>query len=45
MPVHRLGTTNDTVGSLVKSAGKALNGWLAEAGTLLKSTHGLCLRA
>jgi hypothetical protein len=45
MPLQRFGTTKDTVGSLAKSVGKALYGWLALAGTLSKSTHGLCLAA
>ena len=45
MSSQRFGTTHETVGSWVKSVGNALNGWLAVAGTLLKFTHGLCLRA
>src|SRR6476620_6832833 len=45
MSLHRFGTTHDTVGSWVKSVGNALTGWLDGAGTLLRLTHGLCLRA
>ena len=33
------------LGSVVKSAGKLENGRLSALGTLLKSTHGACLRA
>src|SRR2546421_10405359 len=45
MSLHRFGTTNDSLGSVVRSVGKSLNRLLAEDGTLLKSTHGLCFRA
>src|SRR2546423_6576624 len=45
MSLHRFGTTNDSIGSVVRSVGKSLNRLLAEDGTLLKSAHGLCLRA
>src|SRR5256885_717604 len=45
MSLHRFGTTNDSLGSVVRSVGKSLNRLLAEDGTLLKSAHGLCLRA
>src|SRR2546423_2731727 len=45
MSLHRFGTTTETVGSVVKSVGRSLNRRLLAAGTLLKSTHGLCLRA
>ena len=45
MSLHRFGTTTETVGSVVKSVGRSLNRRLLAAGTLLKFTHGLCLRA
>src|SRR2546421_1175558 len=45
MSLHRFGTTKATEGSLVKSVGKSLYRRLPEAGTLLKFTQGLCLRA
>ncbi len=45
-----LGTTKETVGNLVKSAGKLVNGMLSAAGIALaeapcQSDQGLCLRA
>jgi len=35
----------EIVGRFVKSVGKALNGWLEAAGTLLKFTQGACFSA
>ena len=45
MSLHMFGTTIDTVGSWVKSDGKALNGWLVLSGSLLELAHGTCLRS
>src|SRR5437764_14165687 len=45
MSLHRSGTTTATEGSLLKSVGKSLYRRLLDAGTLLKFTQGLCLRA
>lgn len=41
----RFGITKEMVGSVVKSVGKAVNGWFALLGMLLKLIHGECLRA
>ena len=45
MSLHRFGLTNETVGSVVKSVGKLAYVRFDAAGTLLKSTQPLCLRA
>ncbi len=45
MSLFRLGTTTETVGRVVKSVGKLVNGWLALVATLVKFTQGLCFRA
>src|ERR1700746_2511072 len=45
MSSRRSGITNETVGKVVKLAGKLVKGWFALAGTLVKLTHGTCLRA
>src|SRR5262245_37738084 len=46
MSLHRSGITNETRGRAARLApGKSVNRRLADAGTLLKSTQGLCLRA
>lgn len=41
----RLGSTIETVGRLVKSVGKLVNGWFDVAGTLVKLTQGACFSA
>lgn len=41
----RFGSTIETVGRLVKSVGKLVNGWFDVAGTLVKFTHGACFSA
>src|SRR5262249_5946652 len=43
--LHRFGTTNDTVGRLLKVVGNREKRRLLDAGISLKFTHGLCLRA
>src|SRR5215469_7470164 len=41
MSLHISGITNDTVGRRLKLlAGKLVNGWLTDAGTLLNDVHG-----
>lgn len=45
MSSFRLGMTKESVGNVVKSVGKLVNGWLAVVETLVKLIHGLCLRA
>src|ERR1051325_3516238 len=51
MSLFRLGTTNATVGSCVKSEGKSVKGrltvagsWLAPGAAACQSLQGLCLR-
>src|SRR5580765_3988848 len=44
MSSTRLGTTHETVGSLLKSVGKLVNGWLSLEMSLEKSVHGACFR-
>lgn len=41
----RLGMTKESVGRVVKSVGKLVNGWFAVVETLVKLIHGLCFRA
>ena len=41
----RFGSMIETVGRLVKSVGKLVNGWFEVAGTLVKFTHGACFSA
>ena len=41
----RFGMTKESVGRVVKSVGKLVNGWFAFVDTLVKLIHGLCLRA
>lgn len=41
----RFGSMIEIVGRLVKSVGKALNGWLEAAGTFVKFTQGACFSA
>src|SRR5579863_9222841 len=45
MSSRRSGITKETVGKVVKSVGKLVNGWFALVGTLVKLTHGTCFRA
>ena len=45
MSLHRFGTTIDTLGRLLKVVGKSAKRRLLDDGTLVKLTHGLCLRA
>lgn len=45
MSSSRLGITKERVGSVVKSVGKLVKGWLAVVETLVKLIHGLCFRA
>src|SRR5713226_5922360 len=49
MSSHRFGVIQEKLGSAAKSpdaaCGKRSKDFVAEAGTLLKSAHGMCLRA
>src|SRR5438309_11743599 len=45
MSLHRFGMTQETVGSLAKSAGKLGKGCCAAVDTFLKAIQGTCLAA
>src|SRR3974390_1663416 len=45
MSSSRFGMTKDSVGSLVKSVGNAVKGWLTECARSEKSVQGTCFRA
>lgn len=45
MSSNRFGVTKEIVGSVVKSVGKLVNGWLELVEILVKLTQGLCFSA